>query len=153
MHVLHFHLPYIVWIKVIMWVLHFAPTYNVHVLNCHASIAFSFFIFSTHLLLHQFRMEVRGACEVMVYGARIVLYLCPNWVVLHVNFTNTISTPSFGKSSSKNFVWHEANCINFPFYSILICPIGSFFFKPPLPFGSIIHHPLFDGHVLKWSID
>jgi len=134
MHVLHFHLPYIVWIKVIMRVLHFAPTYNVHVLNCHASIAFSFFIFSTHLLLHQFRMEVRGACEVMVYGARIVLYLCPNWVVLHANFTNTISTPSFGKSSSKNFVWHEANCINFSLLINPYMPNRFFFFQTTAPF-------------------
>jgi hypothetical protein len=40
MQVLHFILPYILWIMVIMWVLHFAPTYKCASLNCYVGIAF-----------------------------------------------------------------------------------------------------------------
>jgi hypothetical protein len=49
-------------------ILAFCPHIQCACLNCHASIAFSFPIFSTHLLFHQFRMEVRGGREAMVHG-------------------------------------------------------------------------------------
>ncbi len=70
----------------------FCPHIQCACLNCPASITFSFPIFSTHLLFHQFGMEVRGECEAMVHGVQVVLNFYPNWVVLHVNFTNIFNT-------------------------------------------------------------
>jgi hypothetical protein len=38
-------------------------------------------VFSSHLLLHQFGMVVRGGCEAMVYGFQVALDVHLNWVV------------------------------------------------------------------------
>jgi hypothetical protein len=60
-----------------------------------------------------------------------------------------LSTPSFGNPSFKNFVEHEANCISFSLLLDPSMPNRFPFKKPHPPFGSVIHHPFFDGHVLK----
>ncbi len=38
----------------------------------------------------------------------------------------------------------------FPICLVLLCLIGSLFLKLAIPFGEVVHHPFFGGHVLNW---
>ncbi len=51
-------------------------------------------VFSSHMLSHQFGMEIKDGCEAMVHGIRSALDLHPDWVVLQVDVMNTFNTTS-----------------------------------------------------------
>ncbi len=47
-----------------------------------------------HFSSHQFGVTMLGRCETMVHGVKVILYLHPGWVVLHVDVRNKFNLVS-----------------------------------------------------------